>query len=171
MQPAPAQANAGEATAGQEAEEGQEAEDALERAPGEEQVEEAPPGHCAEQEATVFGCVLESGAFLSVCASEPLGASGGYVQVRVGPLGQPSVVFPPEEQGVEGLVFDRYTRPQVTYTRLYFEQDGRRYEVFDEAHYGETARGFKITKPGMAASSDPCTEPVTGTLLVLEDVI
>ena len=178
MQPAPAQSTPGEAEPGHEVELGQEAgpeaEYALEGEQGAEQEAEAAealPSQCAEEEATVFGCVLESGAVLSVCASEPVGASGGYVQVRVGPLGQPNVVFPSEEQGREGLVFDRYTRPQVTYTRLYVQQDGGRYEVFDEFHHGETARGLKIARPGRAEASDACTEPVTGTLLVLEDAL
>ncbi|MBI2769957.1 MAG: hypothetical protein HYX47_10065 [Burkholderiales bacterium] len=49
--------------------------------------------HCTPKEKVVWSCSGATKAY-SLCASEDLGASQGYLQYRAGPFGQPDFVYP-----------------------------------------------------------------------------
>lgn len=53
----------------------------------------ATESHCKEQEQTVFSCSLGS-KIVSVCASNDISPTKGYLQYRFGPKNAPELIFP-----------------------------------------------------------------------------
>jgi hypothetical protein len=57
--------------------------------------------HCSSKEKVVWNCAGTTKAY-SLCASQDLGASQGYLQYRTGPFGRPDFLFPPERRHPTG---------------------------------------------------------------------
>ena len=61
----------------------------------------AERSHCTSDERVVWNCLGSIKAY-SLCASQDLGASRGYLQYRTGPFGRPDFLFPPERRHPSG---------------------------------------------------------------------
>jgi len=121
---------------------------------------------CPAGEALVFGCVLEDGQPLAVCATADLSPTSGGAHVLLGKKGK-ALTFPqaPTERPFR---YDRYTRPMTTYLSLDFEHEGARYRISDDESEGQTWRGLVITRGEKEESLSCEASSVTGSLMALE---
>lgn len=130
-------------------------------------------GHCAADEQLLFSAPLadKPGKIVSICGSKDLGEGTGYLQYRFGAPGAVELEFPASRDGSRGaFTYSRHTGPQVTYLAVAFENEGHKYEIYDDFNYGETARGIRITPPGKDPIELALGEP-EGSLMKLEGVV
>ena len=50
--------------------------------------------HCSPSEKAIFSCQISAGRVLSLCSSKALSATHGYIQYRVGALGNVTLTYP-----------------------------------------------------------------------------
>lgn len=116
----------------------------------------AATSHCSAQEQVIFTC--STGAkTVSVCASESVSPTTGYLQYRFGPMGAPELLYPAQEAergviragrwvfaggGGAYLKFVRYPFNYIVYTAI-----GR--------GWGQKA-GVAVEKDGKLMANFPC---------------
>jgi hypothetical protein len=126
-------------------------------------------GPCPAGAEVIFACPLEGGGdpVLAVCATGTLTETSGDLQVRVGPVGAPTLVFPEAPAG-KPFTFSRYTRPQTTYLALSFSEGGKTYTLRDESVGSESFRGLTIVEGDEERTLVCKASGHTGTLFDLE---
>jgi hypothetical protein len=103
----------------------------------------------------------------------------GYVQYRFGRPGKVELEFPRERQNTQSaFTYKRYTRPLVTYLAIKFTAAGYTYKIYDESNDEEKPPrrvAYLSVVPPAEEGAKPfnlnCRQPVTGTLMGLEDVV
>jgi hypothetical protein len=132
---------------------------------------------CAAEEEIVWSCATENNKIASVCASRDLTIDKGYVQYRFGTKQKIELEAPRSRDGSRKFFgFSRYTRPLVTLLMLRFELGDYTYEIHDDYNGEETPAERSVTidlfdKSGETLSSVECRQPVTGSLMKLEDIV
>lgn len=85
----------------------------------------AAGSHCSSEEDTIFSCSTGKKT-ISVCASEDLSASDGYLQYRFGVKGKPELVVPQTLERLEG---------EIKGSTLMFSGGGGAYLRFEKGQY------------------------------------
>jgi putative hemolysin len=134
-------------------------------------LEAASPTHCRAEESRVFNCVIEGPEelVLSVCASDPLGDRGGYLQYRFGPRDRVDLEYPERHAGsYEAFEYTRYTRPRTTFLRLGFKVGNYKYSVSQDSAQEGSAAGVRVTMPDGGKTRFRCRDAAEGSLMKLE---
>jgi hypothetical protein len=134
---------------------------------------------CGRGERLVWSCqTARERKLASICSSQDLSRTRGYVQYRFGRPGQVELEFPRQRVSTQTLFrYSRYTRPLVTMLKLEFTNDGVTYTISDDSNDeekpGRRDAVITITPAGANAkeSTISCRQPVTGSLMTLEDVV
>lgn len=128
---------------------------------------QAAPSHCSGEEDVVFTCsLLRSGKIASLCASKGLlGAKdGGALVYRFGKAGAIEFEFPKERAGSpEEFSYSHYFRAQTDRTQLSFDNEGYRYEIFDDYEGDQkppSSVGVRVIKPDGKETELHCTKTV-----------
>lgn len=137
---------------------------------------------CAANERVIFSAaVRRSTKLASLCASQQLDRSSGYVQYRFGRPGHLELQFPATRGRTQRqFCYGRSTAPMVTYLAAAFQTNGVRYEI----HYSDNERDASSdTGPAESAwiavvqvtskhelARLPLIVPATGSLMGLEHV-
>lgn len=87
--------------------------------------------HCEPGEKTwLNAAVTKTGKIVSVCGSNA--ADAGWLQYRFGEPGDTELVYPENRKGsLAAFTLRRYTRPQTTYLKLEFTNDGYTYAILE----------------------------------------
>ena len=130
---------------------------------------------CRASEKTIWTCTTTKNKIASVCASKDLAEDKGYVQYRFGAPGKIELEYPKMREGsAQKFKYSRYTRPLVTMLMLEFENDGVTYEIHDDDNYEEKppvrAASIEIAN-GDKSASVVCRQPVSGSLMELENIV
>lgn len=90
-----------------------------------------PQSHCESGEkAWLNASVAATGKIVSVCGSSA--AEAGWLQYRYGRPGDAELVYPENQNGsLAAFTLRRYTRPQTTYLKLEFTNDGYTYAILE----------------------------------------
>lgn len=134
---------------------------------------------CAKGERTVWSCeTLRERKLASICSSQALDKSRGYLQYRFGRPGKIELEFPKERTNTQAVFrYARYTRPLVAMLNLKFVNNGFTYTIGDDDNEEEKppVRDAAITITPSGANSKEttlrCRLPITGSLMTLEDVV
>jgi hypothetical protein len=134
---------------------------------------------CAPGESIVWSCeTVKDRKVASVCSSKDLDKSRGYVQYRFGLPGKVELEFPRERANSQSAFkYSRYTRPLVTYLKLEFANSGFTYTISDDFNSEEKPSrrdaGITVAAAGANAAETRlrCRQPITGSLMKLEDVV
>jgi len=136
-------------------------------------------GHCTAEEKPIFSCRLTGsgdGRVLSVCASEDLSASSGYVQLRDGPPNAPEFTHPSGQQGTQQAFVYASAAGEGT-SSITLKADNAqhpggwtRYEIVSES----TGSGhqYKLVRSnGSNTEEAVCQSPVVDRLMQLQNVV
>jgi putative hemolysin len=132
----------------------------------------ASPTHCRAEELKVFNCVMEGPEelVLSVCASDPLGDRGGYLQYRFGPQDRVEMEYPERKAGsYEAFEYTRYTRPRTTYLRVGFKVGNHKYSVSQDSAQEGSSAGVRVIMPDGGKTRFRCRDAGEGSLMKLEN--
>lgn len=127
----------------------------------------ADASHCSGNEDIVFTCSLQrSGKIVSLCASKQLLAakSGGSLTYLFGKPEAIEFEFPKESAHSPGRFrYSHYFRFQTDRTKVSFENEGFRYDIFSDYDGEETPQssvGIRVTAPGGKETQLGCTKSV-----------
>jgi hypothetical protein len=133
---------------------------------------------CARDEKTIWSCETTNRKLASICSSEQLDDRRGYVQYRFGRSGHVELEFPRQRQNTQSaFTYKRYTRPLVSLLAIKFKAGGYTYKIYDESNDEEKPRRraayVSVVPPveGAKPFDLNCRQPITGTLMDLEDVV
>ncbi|MCG6858310.1 MAG: hypothetical protein LJE67_09600 [Salaquimonas sp.] len=132
---------------------------------------------CTSGEAEIFNATLKgTGEIVSVCANSTDKAK--WLQFRMGEAGKVEMIFPKKHSGsLKKFVLRRYTRPQTTYLKLEFDDNGKNYAIFESFDAMESPReasslrirsladGHDISETDLERTSEPLN------LMRLEDQV
>jgi hypothetical protein len=108
---------------------------------------------CTKGEKVVFSCALKSSTkTVSLCSSQKLTRTEGYLQYRFGLPGKVELEYPKERSKPEqAFHYNHYFRAQVDLTEISFSNDGYTYTVFDNYNGEEkpaiSEQGLTVTRP------------------------
>lgn len=90
-----------------------------------------PQSHCEPNEKTWLNAAVgKSGKIVSICGSDA--AEAGWLQYRFGRPGDAELVYPENKNGsLAAFTLRRYTRPQTTYLKLEFTNNGYTYAILE----------------------------------------
>ena len=93
-----------------------------------------PPSLCAASEQIIFSCSLKRPTkIVSLCASQDLSKTRGYLQYRFGIPGKIELEFPKDRQATQqAFRYKHYFRAQVDMTSISFSVANYEYSVFDD---------------------------------------
>jgi hypothetical protein len=138
-----------------------------------------PPSLCLPDEQTLFSCVVNyKSRIVSLCASQDLAATKGYLQYRFGKaVDNVEMQYPNRrDNSQKTLHYGHYFRAEVDRTRVYFTKEKYLYEVFTDFEGDVTP---KISSKGVRSrqtSSDKdhtfaCVGTTINELSKLESVL
>jgi hypothetical protein len=138
-----------------------------------------PASLCMKNENVVWSCeTTKERKLASLCSSQDLDNTRGYVQYRFGRVGQVEMEFPRERTDTQAAFkYSRYTRPLVTYLKLEFVNNGFTYTISDDSNSEEkpSRRDAALTVSPSGANAKEtslrCRLPIAGSLMKLEDVV
>lgn len=137
----------------------------------------AEASHCRNTEVIVFNCQLESGKYVSVCASKPLTPSTGTLQYRFGPLGHVELGYPKQASSPQKrFTFGTLTSPTAESEHLDFRRGDFQYSVFRRIATGvESENGGGVTvsrvSSGELVAVMECHPPGTLPRMGLEGIV
>jgi hypothetical protein len=108
---------------------------------------------CTRGEKVVFSCALKSSTkTVSLCSSEKLTKTDGYLQYRFGLPEKIELEYPKDRARPEqAFHYNHYFRAQVDLTEISFSIDGYSYTVFDSFNGEEkpaiSEEGLTVTRP------------------------
>jgi len=108
---------------------------------------------CGKGEKVVFSCALKSSTkTVSLCASDKLTKSEGYLQYRFGLPGKIELEYPKDRSKPDqAFHYNHYFRAQVDLTEISFSIDNYTYTVFDSYNGEEkpaiSEEGLTVTRP------------------------
>lgn len=130
----------------------------------------AVDGWCRPPEATYFSCTIAgSERVVSLCGTRR-GDTLTALQYRFGRPGRLELTFPPRTSTPSAhFRMSRYTRYQVTYLTVWFENGNYTYEVFSdyngEGGMPEQSRGIRVRQRGVQRVTEyRCESPVEDRL-------
>ncbi|MEP6880504.1 MAG: hypothetical protein ABI866_00855 [Dokdonella sp.] len=130
-------------------------------------VVDAAPSHCGGNEDIVFTCSLQrNGKIVSLCASKHLlnAKSGGSLAYRFGKPDAVEFEFPKESAHSPGSFrYSHYFRFQTDRTKVFFENEGFRYDIFsdyDGEEIPQSSVGIRVTAPSGKETQFGCTNSV-----------
>ncbi len=88
---------------------------------------------CVKDEQVFFSCSLVNSKTVSLCGSQNLTRTAGYLQYRYGKKGNLELEFPREKNSssTDKFVYDHYFRAQFDRTEISFENAGASYTLYD----------------------------------------
>jgi hypothetical protein len=141
-----------------------------------EVLETVKPGSlCQPAEQVIWTCTTTRNKIVSICGSRGLTAEKGYVQYRFGTSRKVELELPQGRTGSQSFFrYARYTRPLVTMLSLTFTNNDVTYEIHDDDNAEEKppvrSASIDITS-GTKTASITCRQPVSGSLMKLEDIV
>ena len=111
------------------------------------------PSLCKKGETVVFSCALKSSTkTVSLCSSDKLTKSEGYLQYRFGLPGKIELEYPKDRSKPDqAFHYNHYFRAQVDLTEISFSIDNYTYTVFDSYNGEEkpaiSEEGLTVTRP------------------------
>jgi hypothetical protein len=108
---------------------------------------------CSKGERVVFSCALKSSTkTVSLCSSEKLTKTEGYLQYRFGLPAKVELEYPKDRSKPEqAFRYNHYFRAQVDLTEISFSIDGYTYTVSDSFNGEEkpaiSEEGLTVTRP------------------------
>jgi len=132
---------------------------------------------CTSDEAVLFSCDVKDGKKVSLCASQPISASQGYLQYRFGKGGAVELQYPADlHESQKKFAYSHYSRYQVSRTVVSFENGGYKYSITND--YEGDMPGEKSTKiqgvevsKGEKATMLACKRDAINKMSALESVI
>lgn len=128
---------------------------------------------CTKGERVFFSCKMaKSGKLLSLCGAGKLTARKGYLQYRFGRKGKVELRYPKQKKGSQKRFgYNRYTRPQVTYLKVWFQNKGYKYTIEDDYHRGQTSQSLRLDTPRKRTIRLKCKKVYKSSLMSLEEII
>lgn len=108
---------------------------------------------CAKGEKVVFSCSIKtSGKIVSLCSSQKLTKTAGYIQYRFGTTGKVELEYPNQRvETQKAFEYSHYFRYQVDRTGISFSTNGYTYKLFHDYNGEEkrsiTDQGLTVTPP------------------------
>ena len=135
--------------------------------------------HCLKEEKTLFSCLVGK-QIASICTSQDLSPTAGYMQYRYGSSGKVEISLPqPKEHPLKHVEADTYQAASGQNGSITFPHGAYAYTVYWESYRSDTNNsngssiwiehaGLRISKGNAIVADRKCASPTPGDHLAID---